>query len=128
MWISSSGAARLNVQQPPRSKPRQSLGNRGLGRNRYLLRKEMTNSKEKPGKGLVGKNFVGRALYEKIYCPRGDMENRIKDVQLDLFGTRTGAHRFRSNYQRMLLEGFAYALITHIRAKALKSTKQDYRI
>ena len=82
------------------------------------LRKEMAVNKEKPEKGLAG-----RALYEKIYCPRGDMENRIKDVQLDLFGTRASAHRFRSNYLRLLLEGFAYVLITHIRTKALKGTE-----
>lgn len=82
------------------------------------MRKELIANKEKPGKDLTG-----RVLYEKIYCPRGDMENRIKDCQLDLFGHRASAHKFRSNYLRLLLEGFAYVLMTHIRLKALKGTE-----
>jgi hypothetical protein len=80
-------------------------------------KKQMAINKEKPGKDLVG-----RVIYEKIYCPRGDMENRIKDCQLDLFGYRASAHRLCSNYLRLLLEGFAYVLITHIRLNALKET------
>lgn len=82
------------------------------------MRKEMKKNKLKPGKDLVG-----RVLYEKIYCLRGDMENRIKDCQLDLFGYRASAQKFRSNYLRLLLEGFAYVLITHIRLTALKNTE-----
>ncbi|GGF73112.1 IS1380 family transposase [Terasakiella brassicae] len=81
-------------------------------------RKEMFANKQRPGKDIVA-----RVLYENIYCPRGDMENRIKDCQLDLFGYRASAHKFRSNYLRLLLEGFAYVLVTHIRLKALKGTE-----
>ncbi|WP_419797664.1 MAG: IS1380 family transposase [Terasakiella sp.] len=80
-------------------------------------RKEMARNKQP-----LGKDIVARVLYEKIYCPRGDMENRIKDCQLDLFGHRASAHKFRSNYLRLLLEGFAYVLMTHLRLKALKGT------
>ena len=81
-------------------------------------RKQMFANKQTPGKDIVA-----RVLYENIYCPRGDMENRIKDCQLDLFGYRASAHKFRSNYLRLLLEGFAYVLVTHIRLKALKGTE-----
>ena len=82
------------------------------------MKKEMKINKQTPGKDIVA-----RVLYEKVYCPRGDMENRIKDCQLDLFGHRASAHKFRSNYLRLLLEGFAYALMTHIRLKALSGTE-----
>lgn len=62
-------------------------------------------------------------LYEGIYCPRGDMENRIKDCQLDLFGDRLSAHDYRANQLRFLLAGFAYVLIDGIRRTALQKTR-----
>lgn len=64
-----------------------------------------------------------RIIYDKIYCPRGDMENRIKDCQLDLFGKRASAHSYRANQLRLLLAGFAYVLMTHIRLTALAGTE-----
>ena len=57
-------------------------------------------------------------IYEKIYCPRGDMENRIKDCQLDLFGDRASCHAYKANQLRLILAGFAYVLTTYIRLKA----------
>jgi len=35
-----------------------------------------------------------RELYDDVYCQRGEMENRIKEQQLDLFADRTSCHRF----------------------------------
>jgi hypothetical protein len=64
-----------------------------------------------------------RDLYEDIYCPRGDMENRIKDCQLDLFGNRMSAHDYRANQLRLILAGFAYVLIDGIRRTALTRTQ-----
>ena len=68
------------------------------------------------------KDLMPRVIYDKIYCPRGDMENRIKDCQLDLFGDRTSAHDYRANQLRLILAGFAYVLTTYIRLKALAKT------
>lgn len=70
-----------------------------------------------------GRDALPRALYQNIYCPRGDMENRIKDCQLDLFGKRASAHCYRANQLRLLLAGFAYVLMTHLRLTALKDTE-----
>ena len=42
-----------------------------------------------------------RALYEKLYCARGEMENRIKECQLDLFADRTSAGTMRANQLRL---------------------------
>jgi hypothetical protein len=61
-------------------------------------------------------------LYDKIYCARGDMENRIKDQQLDLFAKRASSHRWWPNQFRQLLSGLAYTLFEGLRARALKNT------
>ena len=63
-----------------------------------------------------------REFYEDTYCPRGDMENRIKDCQLDLFANRMSAHAYKANQLRLLLAAFAYVLIDGIRRVALKKT------
>ena len=63
-----------------------------------------------------------RELYEDTYCPRGDMENRIKDCQLDLFANRMSAHAYKANQLRLVLAAFAYVLIDDIRRVALKKT------
>jgi hypothetical protein len=61
-------------------------------------------------------------LYDKLYCARGDMENRIKDQQLDLFAGRASSHRWWPNQFRQLLSGLAYTLFEGLRARALKGT------
>ena len=62
-------------------------------------------------------------LYDEIYCARGDMENRIKEQQLDLFADRTSCHNWWPNQLRLLLSSFAYVLYDHIRRTALKNTR-----
>ncbi len=64
-----------------------------------------------------------RALYEKLYCARGDMENRIKEQQLDLFADRTSCHGWWPNQFRLLLASLAYVLIAAIRRLALAGTE-----
>lgn len=56
-----------------------------------------------------------RTLYRHLYCARGDMENRIKDTQLDLFGTRTSSPNWWTNQWRMLLSTYAYLLFEELR-------------
>ena len=62
-------------------------------------------------------------LYDKVYCARGDMENRIKDQQLDLFADRTSCHRWWPNQFRLLLSGLAYTLFEGLRRRALQGTE-----
>lgn len=64
----------------------------------------------------------GRDLYEKFYCSRGDMENRIKEQQLDLFADRTSTAPFASNQLRLWFSTFAYLLLARLRATALQGT------
>lgn len=61
-------------------------------------------------------------LYDKLYCARGDMENRIKDQQMDLFAGRASSHRWWPNQFRQLLSGLAYTLFEGLRSRALKET------
>ena len=67
--------------------------------------------------------MLSRPLYEKLYCARGEAENRIKAQQLDLFADRTSCMNWVPNQFRMLLSGLAYTLIEAIRRLALKHTQ-----
>jgi hypothetical protein len=62
-------------------------------------------------------------LYEDVYCQRGEMENRIKEQQLDLFADRTSCHRFLANQFRLLLSSAAYVLVQALRRTALSGTE-----
>jgi hypothetical protein len=64
-----------------------------------------------------------KRLYRKVYCARGDMENRIKEQQLHLFADRTSAHTMRANQVRLYLSSIAYVLLTVIRRVALTGTE-----
>ncbi len=60
-----------------------------------------------------------KELYEKLYCARGEMENRIKECQLDLFADRTSAASLRANQLRLWFASFAYVLMEGLRRIAL---------
>ena len=64
----------------------------------------------------------GRTLYERLYCARGEMENRIKEQQLQLFAERTSCHRWWPNQFRLLLASLAYTLLNTIRRLGLVGT------
>lgn len=66
--------------------------------------------------------FWPRECYEQLYCGRGDMENRIKEQQLDLFGTRTSTHYLASNQLRLWFSALALLLIERFRTLALRGT------
>ena len=84
-----------------------------------------------PGLEAVGKVvqidslvFEGapQPLYEDFYCARGDMENRIKEQQVDLFAERTSAATMRANQLRLYLSSAAYMLMHALRRLGLKDT------
>jgi len=72
---------------------------------------------------LTGDDAAARELYEKIYCARGEMENRIKECQLDLMADRTSAATLRANQLRLWFSSLAYVLVTALRRLALKGTE-----
>ena len=65
----------------------------------------------------------GRFLYEKVYCARGDMENRIKECQGDLFADRTSTATMRANHLRLWFASFAYVLLCAVRRIGLAHTQ-----
>jgi Transposase DDE domain group 1 len=72
---------------------------------------------------LPANQYQARALYEKLYCARGEMENRIKECQLDLFADRTSTHTMRANQLRLWLSSMAYVLVNALRRIALAATR-----
>ena len=66
--------------------------------------------------------FHGRALYEDLYCARGEMENKIKEQQLDLFADRTSTRWMASNQLRLWFSAFAHLQVNRLRATVLKGT------
>jgi hypothetical protein len=65
----------------------------------------------------------GRYLYEKVYCARGEMENRIKECQLDLFADRTSTATMRANQLRLWFASMAYVLLCALRRIGLAHTQ-----
>ncbi len=72
---------------------------------------------------LSKEDYDARALYEDIYCARGDMENRIKEQQLMLFADRTSANDMRANQIRLYFSSIAYVLLSTMRQIGLASTR-----
>lgn len=74
---------------------------------------------------LGADEYDPRALYEGLYCARGNMENRIKEQQLDLFADRCSTHWIRSNTLRLYEHAFAYVLVSGLRREALAGTPME---
>jgi hypothetical protein len=72
---------------------------------------------------LSREDFDAQALYEDLYCARGDMENRIKEQQLGLFADRTSSSWFSANQLRLWLSSVAYVLLNELRRVGLKGTE-----
>jgi hypothetical protein len=64
-------------------------------------------------------------LYERLYCARGEAENRIKEAQLDLFGRRASCHRYAANQLRLLFAALAYTLMINLRRLGLQGTELE---
>jgi hypothetical protein len=72
---------------------------------------------------LSAEDAAPQPLYEEIYCARGDMENRIKECQLDLFADRTSAATMRANQLRLWFASMAYVLLCALHRLALLHTQ-----
>lgn len=72
---------------------------------------------------LTAREVGARELYEQMYCARGEMENRIKEQQLDLFADRTSTAAMKSNQLRLWFSAIAYSLINDLRTLGLKGTR-----
>jgi hypothetical protein len=66
---------------------------------------------------------AAQALYEALYCQRGEMENRIKENQLDLFADRTSSSLMAANQLRLWWATTTYSVLHLVRRLALKGTR-----
>jgi hypothetical protein len=94
-------------------------------RRRVVAKAEWTQGEANPRfvvTSLKRSEAAARQLYEDIYCARGDMENRIKECQLDLYADRTSAATMRANQLRLWFAAMAYVLVCALRRIALADT------
>lgn len=94
-------------------------------RRRVVAKAEWTRDEANPRfvvTSLSAKEVAAKPLYEERYCARGEMENRIKECQLDLFSDRTSTHTMRANQLRLWFASLAYVLICALRRIALQGT------
>jgi hypothetical protein len=92
---------------------------------RVIAKAEQIEGKENPRyvvTSLAASAYRPRALYEQLYCARGEMENRIKEQML-LFADRMSAETMRANQLRLYLSAAAYVLVETLRRLALKGTE-----
>ena len=94
-------------------------------KRRVIVKAEHTAMGSNPRFVVTNMTQSDRYLYDKLYCARGDMENRIKDQQLSLFANRVSCHRWWANQFRLLLSGMAYVLVEAFRRLALEGTELE---
>ena len=95
-------------------------------RRRVIAKAEWTGGEANPRfivTSLKPAEVTGRHLYEEVYCARGDMENRIKEAQSDLFAGRTSAATMRANQLRLWFASLAYLLLCALRRIGLAHTQ-----
>ena len=96
---------------------------RVVGKAEWLPGEARNNNVRFVVTSLSKRRWGTRELYEGLYCARGDMENRIKEQQLDLFADRTSATTLRANQLRLHWALFAAALLEVLRGWALAGTE-----
>ncbi|MBM3540104.1 MAG: IS1380 family transposase [Alphaproteobacteria bacterium] len=95
-------------------------------RRRVVAKAEHTRDEANPRflvTSLSRRECQAQALYETLYCARGEMENRIKECQLDLFADRTSANPIAANQLRLWFAAMAYVLICALRRIGLQHTQ-----
>lgn len=95
-------------------------------RRRVVGKAEICRKGENPRfivTNLPKSEIDAQKLYEKMYCARGDMENRIKEQQLFLFADRTSCHLLMANQLRLYFASVAYLFMNELRKKGLNQTE-----
>ncbi len=92
-------------------------------KRRVIIKSQITYHearKPKQNPRFVITNIEGspQHIYEKIYCARGDAENRIKELKSGLQIDRTSCTSFKANQLRVLLTAAAYVLFQELRLHA----------
>ena len=122
-WQQTGQPARVFTEFPYRTKKTKKGG---WDRERRVVAKaEQIEGKENPRfvvTSLSSERWAAQALYEDLYCGRGDMENRIKE-QFSLFADRVSTETMRGNQMRLYLSAMAYILVSGLRRLGLQATE-----
>jgi len=92
-----------------------------------VAKAEHIDGKENPRfvvTSLTAEPWEARALYEDLYCARGEMANRIKE-QYSLFADRVSSETMQANQMRMYFLAMAYVLVCGLRRLGLKNTEME---
>jgi Transposase DDE domain group 1 len=122
-WKASGQPARVFSEFSYRAKKTKKGG--WERERRVVAKAEHMEGKENPRfivTSLSNEPWAAQALYEELYCARGDMENRIKE-QLSLFADRVSAETMRANQLRLYFSVMAYVLMSGLRRLGLKATE-----
>ena len=124
-WGNTGKPARVFTEFDYQTKKRK---NGGWERERRVVAKaEHIDGKENPRfvvTSLKAEDWAAQALYEELYCARGEMENRIKE-QFSLFADRVSSETMRANQMRMYFSAMAYVLVCGLRRLGLKNTELE---
>jgi Transposase DDE domain group 1 len=116
---STGKAARVFAEFSYRTRKSWSRSRRVVAKTEYL---EKGENPRFVVTSLPAESWEAAALYEKTYCARGEMENRIKE-QLSLFADRMSTESLRANQLRLYFSSLAYVLIHALRRLALAGTQ-----
>ena len=124
-WGTTGKPARVFTEFSYQTRKRK---NGGWDRERRVVAKaEHIDGKENPRfvvTSLKAEEWAAQALYEELYCARGEMENRIKE-QFSLFADRVSSETMRANQMRMYFSTMAYVLVCGLRRLGLKGTEME---
>lgn len=104
------------------SRARRVIGKAEMVAGEDNLRFVVTNLAQQGRAKEDGERFWAQPLYEQLYCGRGEMENQIKQQQLDLFGKRLSTHWLGANQLRLWFSAFAQGLVERLRVIGLRGT------
>src|ERR1051326_5293835 len=127
-WSQTGKPARVFSEFSYQTKKRKTKQGKpgGWDRERRVVAKaEHIDGKENPRfvvTSLRAESWAAQALYEQLYCARGEMENRIKE-QFSLFADRVSSETMRANQMRLYFSAMAYVLVCGLRRLGLKDTE-----
>lgn len=116
----SGQASRVFVEFSYQTRDSWSRARRVVAKAEYLAKGENPRFTTT---SIAAEELVAAVLYEQHYCPRGDMENRIKEQQLYMFARRTSCATMRANQLRLWFSAIAYTLLVALRRLGLKGTE-----
>ena len=123
-WNQTGKPARVFSEFDYRTRSKPNKGGWDCER-RVVAKAEHIDGKENPRfvvTSLSGDVWDARKLYQRLYCARGDMENRIKE-QFSLFADRVSTETMRANQMRLYLSAMAYILVSGLRRLGLQATE-----